>query len=380
MAEAEAWYLDFRTWRIRRSPLEGAKLVLRVADSQRDLPGVWWELRSFARALGFTGRTWQLCAWWRRYEEKQVQELFEQVGIGAGEVRLSKRALEHRRADAAPDDVAAGGDQEMTVTTRALLLLLGRWATSSAGVLAKKANATAMLHDVISFVAALSAAQYRAQLEVPAAAIGHECSRAATIAGEPCRHCGDIYKQVGHPSHFAVAATQWSAQVDLVIGLMRMQSQCVACQIWLKVVVNVISTNLDAILLGHQVGQATPEGIPQPRGLKRALRIDPEIRRVACRTAVAEGRFRNPQAMSRSGAIDLPESTAGKLNLGYAADYHWSCFAALRTQRFVHISLDATTVGGEETMAIAFWAAASGKAGWLIPQVGLRMWVRSCQS
>lgn len=96
--------------------------------------------------------------------------------------------------------------------------------------------------------------------------------------------------------------------------------------------------------------------------------MDPEVRRVACKVAVANDRFRSAQAMARSSNLDLPESTAAKQSLSYAADYHWSTFSLLHKERFVHISCDSTTISGEDTLTIAFWSPTSQKAGWMIPQ------------
>lgn len=100
MAEGEPWYIDWRQWRLRRSGLEGSKLIFFPSMLECGGSVVCWELRPFAHALGFVGKGWRLCTWWRRYEEAVVRDLFSQVGLQPADIKLSKKSLALRTSRA----------------------------------------------------------------------------------------------------------------------------------------------------------------------------------------------------------------------------------------------------------------------------------------
>lgn len=307
---SEPWCVDFRHWRIRRSGLEAVQLHLCRGDEDHGEVTVWWELRQFAGALGFAGQSWRLCVWWRKYEDGPSLSLLEAAGFGPSHIRPSRKSAQARAVQQDGEGGPEDPSQEMMVTTQCLLLLLARWANF--GPATKRANATAMVHDDVSYVAALRSPGIRRHLGVPRAALRIECSRPPAAALEPCRHCADIEKQVGRLAELAVASAQWQAQTNLLITLVKMQSQCAQVQVWLRSVAKQVALSIDAALSTKDIGQNSPEGLPQPRGgsIERCASTQRSARSHARRRcATADFAIRRPW---RVGAIcRLPSRPQG---------------------------------------------------------------------
>lgn len=128
MAAPVAWYLDFAKWRLRRSELKAVKLYLCPGASGLQGKVVFWELRTIAMGLGFVGATWSLHSWWRRYEGKAVAELMQIASIGSDDILLSVKSARARAQGGVCPAQDIELQQEMVVSTRALLALLARWA------------------------------------------------------------------------------------------------------------------------------------------------------------------------------------------------------------------------------------------------------------
>lgn len=365
MAGSKPWYLDFSAWRIRRSELETVKLLL---PQTADLAPVFWEIRGFCKALGFRGRTWILCNWWRKSEEQHANHALVSLGLGVEEhIRLSKKQLEGRHASL---EAIARAPLEMQVSSKALLVLLARW--SSIGSSDRRIAAQAMLHDVLSLVLATRAGTIRQALGPPRGAMHVQCGRPAARGGEHCKHITDLVKKKGDVRHYTVAAMQWAMQADLLVELFESYEKCAQARLWLENIIGIIASALGEELLSGRVGKQSPEHLSHLRGGKRSLRLDPEYRRLAVVDVVQAKRFRNAQGMARAGNIPLAETTARMLSTSYGADMVWSTYKELHTAKHLHIASDGTTIDGEETLTFAWWTPQQSHAGWLVPQVHMQ--------
>lgn len=101
-------------------------------------------------------------------------------------------------------------------------------------------------HDIIACVLALKVSEVRKRFAIPRAALRLDCSRPAAADGEPCKHCADIEKLFGSPTHVAVAAAQWQLQV------------------WFSSCLRIIAGSLGEVIMSREVGQETPEHLPSP--------------------------------------------------------------------------------------------------------------------
>ena len=152
-----------------------------------------------------------------------------------------------------------------------------------------------------------------------------------------------------------------------LITLWSSTAACHAMGSWFARVLHTVSHALNIAILSGEVGQPTPERLPQPMGARKRRRLDPELRN-SFKAAVAEKRARNAQWHARGGGLELPSRTAGSLGETLAADYYWSSFKLLTGCDQLSVCLDASSVGGEDTMVLAAWSWQAGKGCWLVPQ------------
>lgn len=132
---------------------------------------------------------------------------------------------------------------------------------------------------------------------------------------------------------------------------------------------NIVATSFDDEIRAGAVGTASPQGLQQLQGRARALRIDPELRRVASVDFVQGNAFRSAPAAARGGGVCVNISTARKLPFSHMADYFWSTFRYVHDSPQLCVSMDSTTIDGEDTMTLAWWSPLTSTGGWLVPQV-----------
>lgn len=363
-------YLDFEKWRVRRSSLTTVKMHEYSEPFRVGGPTLFVEFRTFARGLGYTGGKWTLHRWWRRSEESAVMQMLESIGLDSLDVRRSSKSEQARaHGEAATPSEVASPPLEFEASFEALIVMLCRWA--STGLHEKRANAEAMLFDLVSFVMGLEIADIKGMMDPPSAREAPACEAEACGGPAPaqCRHCARVISIVGVPSHLAVAAGLWQVAVSLLIELARQQAACPRLHMWYSKVVRAIGSALADKVIGGDVGCEDPSGLRVPRGRKRALRIDPEVRKVAVVDVVSQKRARNSSWAARSGIVPVSPSTARKMPLSYMADYFWTSYRITHKLVQVYISMDASGFAGEDTMCLAWWAHGKGIGGWLLPQV-----------
>jgi hypothetical protein len=360
------WYIDFFRSRTRRSTLGVAKQIILPEPQRPSGPSVFWELRTIIAALGFAGSNWKLHRWWRSTEEAHVGPALERAGLDTTDVRVSLKCAQARAKEENEQPPDAGFFmQEYVASTEGMVVLLCRWAAT--GAQERRASAHAVLYDIIAYTIADKAADHVEGLGVPAGNGSHCCSRPSQHPSYPCQHCADVAKKLGNPADYVTANSQWQYQALLLITLWSSTAACHAMGSWFARVLHTASHALNIAILSGEVGQPTPERLPQPMGARKRRRLDPELRN-SFKAAVAEKRARNAQWHARGGSLDLPSRTAGSLGETLAADYYWSSFKLLTGCDQLSVCLDASSVGGEDTMVLAAWSWQAGKGCWLVPQ------------
>lgn len=96
-----------------------------------------------------------------------------------------------------------------------------------------------------------------------------------------------------------------------------------------------------------------------PRGAKKARRLDPVVR---------EHIISMPSGEHVSTGLTIRNKASHKAKL--LGKYFAQLGRLFRPGRTVHIMLDATRIGGEETLMVAIWCPRTRVAGWLPPQAG----------
>lgn len=361
------WYIDFFHSRIRRSTLGVAKQVILPEPQRPSGPAVFWELRTIIDSLGFTGSHWSLHKWWRSFEEAHVGPALERAGLDITDVRISLKAAQGRAKEKNELPPAPGFYmQEYVASTEGMVVLLCRWATT--GREERRASAHAVLYDIIAFTIAGKALDYMGDLVMPAGRADHCCRRPSQHPDFPCQHCADVVKKLGSHKDYVSANGAWQYQALLLVTLWSSTAACHLIDMWFVKVLHVVCHALNMSILSGEVGQPTPERLPQPRGAVKRRRLDPELRS-SFKAAVSEKRVRNAQWHARGGGLDLCTRTAGALSEGLAADYYWSSFKLLSGCDQLSVCLDASSVGGEDTCILAAWSWQAARGCWLVPQV-----------
>ena len=264
--------------------------------------------------------------------------------------------------------------QAYTASTHAVVVLLCRW--SLTGNKDRRVHARGMLHDIVSMVLWQDAHASAELLQMPHRPEGAPCTRPSGDTRYTCRHCAEIFMQVGRASGFDTAASQWHFQTTLLITLWAAIGTCCIIDIWFSRALHAICNAMYLAIASASVGQDTPEHIPQPGGASERLRLDPGLRRLACKTGVAKGRFRSAPGMARAGNIDVPPATARNMSAAFAADYYWTSFKVMQNWNQISLALDGSTVSGEDTVTFAAWQWEEQKCVWLVPQAHGRAHMR----
>lgn len=286
------WYISFGGNPARRSSLLAQKLYIFEESSRDEGPSVFWEIRTIVGALEFSGKTFELGRWWSRAERAASLPGLLTSGLKSEDVRPSLKAYmaSNNAADdgESSEDAAASGSgaiasqwqqevpprfltREYMMSSAAMLVLRCRW--SASGPLPRRKRASAILHDVFAVVMGSDAADYRTALGLPERALQLECSRPSKERNA-CRHCADIELSVGDVTLVASATAQWQCQTSLLQELFQTRSRCALIDEWWMHLIPLLAGLFDELISTGQVGQPTPELLPQPRGALKRRRLE----------------------------------------------------------------------------------------------------------
>lgn len=112
----------------------------------------------------------------------------------------------------------------------------------------------------------------------------------------------------------------------------------------------------------------TPDGLPVLRGAKRARRLDVSLTAM-CSIGVVRGKkARTAVQCILSCDASIAESTARSTELTTMSNYLWQSNECFDGVVQASICLDASRLGDEETLQLAFFSRQRSRVAWLPPQ------------
>jgi len=326
-----------------------------VFDSGR----VFWEMRTLCRGLQRTQK-WEMSEFWRRRKARAC-EVLAKHGLHVTHVRPSLEAYRSLPVQEQFQEAREFLQHEYTISTEAMFALLFMWANEARDQSVRQ-EAQALIHDVLeqcfgqadSFWSVL-----RFPEERQADLLEMVCEDVA--AGVRCRHVGNFVRMS--------ASIDRERASNVVPWLLQVAScDCPRSWLWYTEMVQQISLQVQHQVVGSQSHfAASPEGIRMPRGAKRHLRLDTELRNTALE-AVRGKRFKSQAWCQRGGAVQVPRTTAQNFEAQWLGDYIFNLADQAKDTRQLCLALDASVLGGEDTLVFAAWFPKTRKAGWLTPQ------------
>ena len=341
-----------------RSQLKYQKIFI-FANQVFDSGTVFWEMRTLCRSLQRTQK-WEMAEFWRRRRGRACQ-LLTQHGLHVTHVRPSLKAYQALPSQEQFEEVKDFLQNEYTVSSEAMFALLFMWANESRDCKVKE-EAQALIHDLFeqcfgkaeSFWSVVRFPDER-QAELQDA----DCED--TDAVVRCRHVVDFMRSLANIDRERAS--------NVVPWLLRVAAcHCPRSWLWYTEMLQLISLMVQHQLNGERSHfAASPEGMKMPMGEKRHLRLDPELRKAA-QQAVQAKRFKSQAWCQRGGAVQVPRTTAQKFEDQWLGDYIYSLAEQAKGTRQLCLALDASVLGGEDTLVFAVWIPKTRMAGWLTPQ------------
>lgn len=301
-----ARYVDFRGNPDRRSQVEYMKAY--VFESETSVgPQVWWELRLIVPCLTEKPEQSVLHTWWR-FQKENWQRLCRDFALHELEVRPSVKAAAARPTKFEGMDFVL---PEFIVSTAGCLALLLRVAHHGKSMHARE-RSQALLHDLL--VETLSGTM-RADADNVCEQCMMDESDIFELEEPVCNHTPETdtilcVHTASMQRHIDKLHMQHPASLGTLLGfLYTSRGERRRVESWLMTCFDNIAKQIDTAMLGNSLGRSEPAHLPTPQGRKRRRRLDVGLRQSVL-DAVAAKRFRSSVAMSRSGELQVPESTA----------------------------------------------------------------------
>jgi hypothetical protein len=346
----------------QKAVLKAQKIYIFAEAARPGGPTVHWELRCIVDAWRFEGKTWEFHRWWRERRHERDQ-LFQAMGIHQFDCRPSLKSFTALSPDQRHPTLERFIVNQPVVSTRCLLALLLFYQ----GSLRKTSQKTAV-QQVLRHVCHMALKGDAAFVNASPPPVGQapRCCKPPLTGDDVCGHCHAAYSRFqsfGTMKHWRL----W----ELLCSLWRIAlgGGCKFAECWVHSLVASLTERLDA---SCEAGQwpVTPEGMELLRGKKRHSTFDPMVCTTLCSLATgSKKRFRSAARMARSGNMDVDEGVARKEEEKFMAAYFDSSFAAFDgAKKQFSVALDASTLGGEDTMKLAIWSPDNDLAAWLVPQ------------
>lgn len=155
---------------------------------------------------------------------------------------------------------------------------------------------------------------------------------------------------------------------SFLLKLFKLADKCHKAREWCGQAIEQTSAAMDKKLIEGDFGQASIENLPTLHGRSRRRRIDKDMS-VAIAQAVVDRRFRSSSRMSVAGSVDIARAGARSADSQLIVDYQLAVQKVGSEQSQVQVSLDASVIGGEDTIFFAAWWPGAHLGAWLAPQV-----------
>ena len=326
---------------------------------------LFWEYRRFHDLVGIKN---PLNKYWKNIMMPKLQEFpLELCGVFVGSMVPSKTALnaqckKEKRPMTALERALV--QQEFIAPTK---LILAALAELSVGAKTKKFRGNAA-----------STARSFLELAIGSDSLSRVFSQVkCCLPGDFEEHCG----MVTHGPHCAhqliVIGVTSVAEMSGTVGVTSLMRElfeqtkaCGRCCVWLRRVLTCMSdaAEISLIEMGSRSVQKNPEGILQPRGQKRARRLDADVLEHMASSMVSSGRYRSAARAAKATGQVAP-TTGRYAEEMHMASYVWSSAKEFNDVAYLSVVNDDVRAGGEKNQLGAVWSTEKQKAAWLCPQV-----------
>lgn len=155
---------------------------------------------------------------------------------------------------------------------------------------------------------------------------------------------------------------------QLLVAVWRGASQCPMMEGWCRSLIVCAAAALDKELAEPDKWSRSAENAPALRGPKRRMRLGQDLLAAAAGQMVTSKRFKSAACVARSGALDIHANTAKVVEGGHVQRYMAATMDVFSQAKQVHITTDASTVGGESTMVTAMYSHSVCISAWAVPQ------------
>ena len=319
-------------------------------------PLIFWEIRGIVQSLEYTSKGWDMNDWLKG-QWTSLKEWWDHLGV------LPVDFISSRRSSTSPKKTKPGATlldeddcpNEHVVSSDVLISCLAFWTFRLSNH--RKHLAREVLRQVIAMLPAMSLKSVYCEplFEYPCKHMRGNDTVCRTVLAMEHRF-QELY---GRQQHVHIA--------DIIMAMSAKADCGVACT-WLAGVIARLSGMLDA-KIPHMGLPTTPVGPPVLRGAKRARRLDDAVVKLHSIDVVRSKKARSAACYARSQEGGLAVSTARSTELTTTSNYLWQSNQCFEGVVHASVCLDASRLGGEDTLHLGIWSPQKQRAAWLPPQV-----------